>query len=140
MKRVTALVKPRAVDALKDYFRAMGYPVLKITQIRDDRQSVDQTVFWRGEEYIVDLISHAKVEVILADDDVDEVVGSIDDFLYGKNGNRGEYEYALSLKSGLIQEGAAAEKGRWVKMQPKKELQIVEKPEEKFLEVTEVYA
>ena len=33
-------------------------------------------VFWRGEEYIVDLISHAKVEVILVDEDVDEVIGA----------------------------------------------------------------
>ena len=140
MKRLTALVKPRTVDAVKDYFKSMGYPVLKMAYIRDDRQSETRPVFWRGEEYIVDLISHAKVEVILVDEDVDEVIGAIDNLLYGKNGNSGEYEYALRLKSEIIQEGIATEKGRWVRMQPKEELQIAERPVEKSLEVTEVYA
>ena len=140
MKRLTALVKPRTVDALKDYFKAMGYPVLKIAHIRDDRQSATRSVFWRGVEYIVDLISHAKVEVILADEDVDEVIGAIDNLLYGKNGSKGEYEYALRLKSEIIQNGITTEKGRWVRMQPKEELQIAERPVEKSLEVAEVYA
>lgn len=140
MKRLTALVKPRTVDAVKDYFKSIGYPVLKMAYIRDDRQNETRPVFWRGEEYIVDLISHAKVEVILVDEDVDEVIGAIDNLLYEKNGNSGEYEYALQLKSKIIQEGITTEKGRWVRMQPKEELQIAERPVEKALEVTEVYA
>lgn len=140
MKRLTALVKPRTVDAVKDYFKSIGYPVLKMAYIRDDRQSATRSVFWRDEEYIVDLISHAKVEVILVDEDVDEVIGTIDNLLYGKNGNSGEYEYALQLKSEIIQEGITTEKGRWVRMQPKEGLQIAERPVEKSLELTEVYA
>lgn len=140
MKRLTALVKPRTVDAVKDYFKSMGYPVLKIGYIRNDQQNKTRSVFWRGEEYVVDLLSHAKVEVILTDEDVNEVIEDIDNLLYEKNGNRGEYEYALRLKSAIIQEGIAAEKGRWVRMQPKEKLQIAEIPLEKSLEVTEVYA
>ncbi|MCF6159283.1 MAG: hypothetical protein E3K32_12125 [wastewater metagenome] len=140
MKRVTALVKPRTVYAAKNYFKLMGYPVLKIAYIRDGQQSAARTVFWRGEEYVVDLISHAKIEVILIDEDVDEVVSNIDNLLYEKDGNNGEYEYALRLKSEVIQEGVTTEKGRWVRMQPKEELNIDEIPEKKPLEVTDVYA
>lgn len=141
MKRLTALVKPRAVDAVKDYFKSMGYPVLKMAYIRYDQQGASRSVFWRGEEYIVDLISHAKVEVILIDEDVDEVTGAIDNLLYEKNGNNnGEHEYALRLKSKVVQEDIATEKGRWVRMQPKEELKIDEQSEEKLLEITDVYA
>lgn len=140
MKRVTALVKPRTVDAAKNYFKLMGYPVLKIAYIRDDQQGAARTVFWRGEEYVVDLISHAKIEVILIDEDVDDVVSNIDNLLYEKDGNNGEYEYALRLKSEVIQEGVTTEKGRWVRMQPKEELNINEISEKKPLEVTDVYA
>lgn len=140
MKRLTALVKPRAIDVLKDYFKAMGYPVLKMTCIRDSRQSATRSVFWRGEEYIVDLISHTKIEVVLIDEDVDVVIGDMDNLLYGKNENGEEYEYTLRLKSEIIQNGIATEKGRWVKMQPKEEIHIAERSIEKSLEVTEVYA
>lgn len=140
MKRLTALVKPRAVDAVKDYFKLMGYPVLKMAYIRYDQQGASRSVFWRGEEYAVDLISHAKIEVILIEEDVDEVIGAIDSLLYEKNGNNGEYEYALRLKSKVVQEDIATEKGRWVRMQPKEELKIGELSEEKLLEITDVYA
>lgn len=139
MKRLTALVKPRTVDAVKDYFKSMGYPVLKMVYIKDDQQGATRSLFWRGEEYIVDLISHAKIEVILIDEDIDEVIGAIDNLLYEKDGNNRGHEYALRLKSEVIQEGITTEKGRWVRMQPKEELKIDERPEEKLLEVTDVY-
>ncbi len=139
MKRLTALVKPRSVDAIKDYFKSMGYPVLKIAYIRDDRQGATRSFFWRDEEYIVDLISHAKIEVILIDEDVDEVTGNIESLLYEKDGISGEYEYTLRLKSEVVQGEIAKGKGRWVKMQPKEEIKVDEMSEEKLLEVTDVH-
>ena len=45
MKRLTALVKPRTVDAVKDYFKAMGYPVLKMAYIGDARQNKNSACF-----------------------------------------------------------------------------------------------
>lgn len=138
MKRLTALVKPRAVDVVKDYFKSMGYPTLKIAYIRDDQQGATRSIFWRNDEYTVDLISHAKIEVILIDEDVDEVTGAIDNLLYEKGESNKEYEYTLRLKSGATQEDIT--KGRWVRMQPKEEVKIDEMPGEKRLEIIDVYA
>src|SRR3989339_789564 len=50
MKRVTAYVKPMAVDTLGDYFDKIGYPVLKMC-IKDRNQVAARSIFWRNYEY-----------------------------------------------------------------------------------------
>lgn len=111
MKRLTAHIKPMTVDTVEDYFRRLGYPVLKMC-IKDNCQTTNRSIFWRGEEYIVDLIRNVKMEVLLEEKHVDEAVQNISNFLYEKDENNCEYEYALRLK-------LTTEKGRWVSMEPR---------------------
>lgn len=138
MKKLTAFIKSRRVDTVRDHLRAMGYPVIKMAYIKDNWQDATRSIFWRDEEYIVDLITNVNIEVILKERDVEEAVRYISKFLYEKDGDNGGYEYALRLKSGIIKEDVVT-KGRWVKMQPRQEPVIPEvKPIVKPLEVLEV--
>lgn len=138
MKRVTAFVKPMAVHILEDYFEKIGYPVLKMC-IKDHSQVAARSIFWRDEEYVVDLIKNVKIEVILDEKVVDEAVQNISKFLYEEDGNNCEYEYALRLKSSMIKKNITTEDGRWASLPTKQERVI---PEEeavaKRLEVLEI--
>lgn len=137
MKKVTAFVKPMGVHVLEDYFEKIGYPVLKMC-IKDHSQVATRSIFWRDDEYIVDLIKNVKIEVVLDEVVVDEAVQNISKFLYEEDGNS-EYEYALRLKSSLIKKNIITEEGRWVSMPPRQERAITEdEPVAKQLEVLEI--
>lgn len=137
MKRVTAFIKPMAVDILGDYFDRIGYPVLKMC-IKDHSQVATRSIFWRDDEYIVDLIKNVRIEVVLEENVVDEAVQHISKFLYEKDGNN-EYEFALRLKSSMVKKNIMTEDGRWTSLAPRQEQVITEEePVAKQLEVLEI--
>lgn len=138
MKRVTAFIKPMAVHELEDYFEKIGYPVLRMC-IKDHSQVKARSIFWRDEEYIVELIKNVKIEVILEENVVDEAVQNISKFLYEDDGNNCEYDYALRLKSSIIKKNLITKDGRWVVMPPKQKPIIHEnEPAVNALEVVDV--
>lgn len=138
MKRVTAFIKPMAVDILGDYFDKIGYPVLKMC-IKDHNQVAARSIFWRDDEYIVDLIKNVKIEVVLEENVVDEAVQNISKYLYEEDGNNFEYEYTFRLKSSMVKKNIITEDGRWVSLPPKQERVIPEEePVTQRLEVLEI--
>ena len=141
MKRVTAFVKPMSMHILEDYFERIGYPVLKMC-IKDDSQVAARSIFWRDEEYIVDVIKNIKIEVVLEENVVEDAVQNISKYLYEEDGSNCKYDYALRLKSSMVKKNIMTEDGRWVSLPPKQKRVIQE--EERFeqrqevLEITDV--
>ncbi len=127
MKRVTAFIKPMAVEILEEYFERIGYPVLKMC-IKDDSPVTARTIFWRDEEYIVDLIKNVKIEIILEENVVEEAVQNISEHLYGKDENDYKYDYALRLKSSMVKDNIITKDGRWVSL-PQKQQQVIQEEE-----------
>ncbi|GAX59157.1 nitrogen regulatory protein PII [Candidatus Scalindua japonica] len=124
MKRVTAFIKPMALEILEDYFGKIGYPVLKMC-INDDTQVANRTLFWRDEEYLVDLIKNVKIEVILDENVVEEAVQNISKHLYKEDCNDCQYEYALRLKSSMVRDNIITKDGRWVSL-PQRQEQLIQ--------------
>lgn len=120
MKRVTAFVKPMAVEILEEYFERIGYPVLKMC-IKDDTRVANRTIFWRDEEYLVDLIKNVKIEIILEENVVEEAVQNISEHLYKEDGDDCKYDYALRLKSSMVKDNIITKDGRWVSLPQRKE-------------------
>lgn len=138
MKKISAFIKPGAVQILENYFGERGHPVIK-TYIKDQDQIATRSVFWRDDEYVVDVIKNVKIEVVLEENAVDDALRNISRFLQGEEGNSGEYEYALRLKSGIVKRDITTEDGRWVSLPPKRERIIQEGvPVAKQSEVLEV--
>ncbi|KHE92250.1 MAG: hypothetical protein K8F52_10365 [Candidatus Scalindua rubra] len=141
MKKITALIKPMALDGLEDYFERIGYPVLKLCT-KDDRQLAARTIFWRDEEYIVDLIKNVKIEVVLEEDVVEDAVQNISKHLYEKDGKGNKFEYALRLKSSMVKDNIITEAGRWVSL-PQKRVRAAQEeehvvPQQEVLEIMDV--
>lgn len=138
MKRISAFIKPGAVQVLEDYFVGRGRPVVK-TYIKDHERVATRSVFWRDNEYVVDIIKNVKIEVVLEENEVDNALRHISRFLYKEDGNDHEYEYALRLKPRISERNVITEGGRWVSLPPGQERIIPEDvPVAKQNEVLEV--
>lgn len=125
MKRISAFIKPGAVQVLEDYFVGRGSPVVK-TYIKEQEQVATRSVFWRDNEYVVDIIKNVKIEVVLEENEVDDALRHISRFLYEEDGNDREYEYALRLKPRMSEKSVITEGGRWVSLPPRQERIIPE--------------
>jgi nitrogen regulatory protein P-II 1 len=77
MKLITAIVKPFAIDDIKSAVEHAGVVGLTVTEVRGYGRQKGHTEVYRGAEYQVDFIPRVKVEVLVNDGSVDQVVDGI---------------------------------------------------------------
>jgi nitrogen regulatory protein P-II 1 len=77
MKLITAVVKPHKIDDVKDALKAAGITGLTITEARGFGRQGGHTETYRGAEYKVDLIPKGRLDVVVEDGQVDQVVDVI---------------------------------------------------------------
>ena len=77
MQLVTAVIKPHAIDAVKDALKAVGVQGVTVSEVKGFGRQGGHTETYRGAEYTIDFVPKAKVEVLTAEDDVDSVVTAI---------------------------------------------------------------
>ena len=88
MKLVTAIVRPHAVDDIKDGLQELGVEGLTLTEVRGYGRQRGHTEVYRGAEYTVEFVPKMRLEVLCADDRVDDVVEAI--VKYGRSGQVGD--------------------------------------------------
>jgi len=71
---VTAIIKPHRLDAVKDAIRGAGVVGLTVSEVQGYGRQGGKTETFRGSEYTVDFVPKVKVEVVVADTDVDKVI------------------------------------------------------------------
>jgi nitrogen regulatory protein P-II 1 len=77
MKLVTAIVKPHRVEEVKEALRDAGVMGLTTSDVEGFGRQRGHTEVYRGAEYQVDFVPKVKVEVVVADDDVQGVIDAI---------------------------------------------------------------
>ena len=77
MKLVTAIIKPFKLDDVKAALKNMGVVGLTVTEVRGFGRQGGHTETYRGTEYQVDFLPKVKVEAVIDDGDVDDVVDTI---------------------------------------------------------------
>ncbi len=77
MKLVTAIVKPHRIEEVKEALREVGVNGLTTTDVEGFGRQRGHTEVYRGAEYQVDFVPKVKVEVVVGDGDVDDVVDAI---------------------------------------------------------------
>ena len=77
MKLVTAIVKPHRIEEVKEALRDLGVNGLTTTDVEGFGRQRGHTEVYRGAEYQVDFVPKVKVEVLVADDDVQGVVDAV---------------------------------------------------------------
>ena len=77
MKKIEAIIKPFKLDDVKDQLTDMGIKGMTVTELRGFGRQKGHTEIYRGAEYVVDFLPKIKVEVVISDDQVEEVVQTI---------------------------------------------------------------
>jgi nitrogen regulatory protein P-II 1 len=77
MKLVTAVVKPHRIEEVKDALRGIGVSGLTTSDVEGFGRQRGHTEVYRGAEYQVDFVPKVKVEVLVADDEVQGVVDAV---------------------------------------------------------------
>ena len=74
MRLVTAVIKPFKLDEVRGALLAFGVQGMTVSQSSGYGRQRGHTEVYRGAEYTVDLVPKVRLEILVDDDDVDDVI------------------------------------------------------------------
>ena len=74
MKLITAIVKPFKLDDVKDALKAAGVQGITVTEVRGFGRQGGHTETYRGSEYQIDFVPKTKIELVVEDSVLDQVL------------------------------------------------------------------
>jgi len=77
MKKVEAIIKPFKLDEVKDKLNELGIQGITVTEVKGFGRQKGHTELYRGAEYVVDFLPKIKMEIVLADSQVEDVINAI---------------------------------------------------------------
>lgn len=77
MKLITAIVKPFKLDDIKTAIEALGLSGMTVSEASGYGRQRGHTEVYRGAEYRIDLVPKVRVELLVNDAQVDEVIERI---------------------------------------------------------------
>ena len=79
MKKIEAIIKPFKLDEVKEALQEIGVQGLSVIEAKGFGRQKGHTELYRGAEYVVDFLPKVKIEVVIDDEILDEVVKAIID-------------------------------------------------------------
>jgi len=77
VKKVEAVIKPFKLDDVKDALHDAGVSGITVTEVKGFGRQKGHTELYRGAEYVIDFLPKVKIEVVVEDGLVDNVVEAI---------------------------------------------------------------
>ena len=77
MKKVEAIVKPFKLEDIKEALSEIGIQGMTVTEVKGFGRQKGHTEIYRGSEYTVDFLSKVKLEIVVDDEQVDDVIDKI---------------------------------------------------------------
>lgn len=74
MKRIEAIIKPFKLDEVKDALNNIGIQGMTITEVKGFGRQKGHAELYRGAEYVVDFIPKIKIDIIVPDYMVNDVI------------------------------------------------------------------
>lgn len=74
MQLVTAVIKPHMLDAVKEALRAVGISGMTVSEVKGFGRQGGHTETYRGAEYRLDFVPKAKIEIVVDDGAVMNVI------------------------------------------------------------------
>src|SRR5471030_3308372 len=111
MKQITAVIKPFKLDEVREALAEVNVTGLTVTEVKGFGRQKGHTELYRGAEYVVDFLPKVKVEVIVADKDVQNCIDAIIKAARtGKIGDGkifvGGFEQVVRIRTGETNESA----------------------------------
>jgi nitrogen regulatory protein P-II 1 len=109
MKKVEAIIQPHKLDEVKEALKGIGVEGVTVSDVRGHGRQKGHTEVYRGQEYKVDLLPKVKLDLVVPDARLSQVVealssaaksgkigdgkifiSTIDEAIRIRNGERGE--------------------------------------------------
>lgn len=89
MKLVTVIIKPFKLEDVREALSSIGIQGLTVTEVKGFGRQKGHAELYRGAEYSVNFLPKVKIDVAIADDQLEEVIDIISKAAYtGKNWRR----------------------------------------------------
>ncbi len=77
MKKIEAIIKPFKLDDVREALSDIGVTGMTVTEVKGFGRQKGHTELYRGAEYVVDFLPKIKMEIVLADDQLEACVEAI---------------------------------------------------------------
>ena len=77
MKLIQAIIKPFKLDEVKDALIELGIQGMTVSEVKGFGRQKGHTEIYRGSEYSVDFLPKIKLEIVVADGEVEAAVAAI---------------------------------------------------------------
>jgi nitrogen regulatory protein PII len=77
MKKIEAIIKPFRLEEVKDALNETGIEGMTVSEVKGFGQQKGHVEIYRGSEYTVNFLPKIKIEVVVADSQVDAALGVI---------------------------------------------------------------
>jgi len=96
MKKIEAIIKPFKLDDVREALSAIGVSGITVTEVKGFGRQKGHTEMYRGAEYQVDFLPKMKLEVVIADELLDQAIEAIvETAKTGKIGDGKVFVYAV---------------------------------------------
>ncbi len=111
MKKIEAIIKPFKLDEVKEALQEVGLQGMTVVEAKGFGRQKGHTELYRGAEYVVDFLPKLKLELVVADDQVEPALEAIQ--TAAKTGKIGDgkifvsnVEQAIRIRTGESGEAA----------------------------------
>src|SRR5919199_514474 len=111
MKKIEAVIKPFKLDEVKEALQELGVQGMTVLEAKGYGRQKGQTELYRGAEYVVDFLPKIKIEVVVADDQLERAVDAI--VKSARTGKIGDgkifvtgVEHVVRIRTGEVNEAA----------------------------------
>ncbi|OGP74879.1 MAG: transcriptional regulator [Deltaproteobacteria bacterium RBG_16_49_23] len=94
MKKIEAIIKPFKLDEVKNALTKIGIQGMTVSEVRGFGRQKGHTETYRGTEYSIDFLPKSKIELIVIDELVPQVIETIE--RAAKTGKIGDGKIFLS--------------------------------------------
>ena len=77
MKKIEAIIKPFKLEEVKDALGEIGIEGMTVTEVKGFGRQKGHTEIYRGSEYTVDFLPKIKIELVIADEKMEEAINVI---------------------------------------------------------------
>ena len=77
MKKIEAVIKPFKLDEVKEALQELGVQGMTVVEAKGYGRQKGHTELYRGAEYVIDFLPKIKIEVVVADDQLDQALEAI---------------------------------------------------------------
>ena len=77
MKKIEAIIKPFKLDDVREALSGIGVTGMTVTEVKGFGRQKGHTELYRGAEYVVDFLPKVKIEIIVAEGQMERCIEAI---------------------------------------------------------------